>query len=243
MIKTIIKYLDQLLNRLLDHISSKFDISEERRVEMHDYDRKRARMIQMIAKTPKLSKFKLFWISQFMTLFGCGKSKIAPGTVTSFVTVILWFMTTLFFIRNNSSPLTEGIFWTSIIVVCSIYAVIFTPIYTRDFDNYDHQSIVIDEVIGQLITLCLSYTVARSYYHEESWILPQIVIVSHIFLSFLLFRTFDIAKPSVIGWIDRNLKSPFGVVLDDIVAGLISAILIMALFVFYESSIINLHDF
>ncbi len=235
--------IGKICSKILDLISSKFDTSEDRRLEIEEYDKKRARLIQMAAKTPKLSKFKIFCINQFMTLFGCGRIKIAPGTIASFVTVEFWLIITLFFVQNNTSPMVEAITWSTIIFFCSFYAIIFTPIYTRDFEGYDHPSIVIDEVVGQLITLCLSYIAVRSYYHEESWLLPKIVMLAHMFLSFLLFRTLDIAKPSIVGWIDRNIKNPFGVVLDDIVAGLISAILIIALFVFYENSIINLHNF
>ncbi len=231
------------LDKILDYISNKFDTSEERRSEIENYEKKRTRLIQIAAKTPKLSKFKLFWINQFMTLFGCGRIKIAPGTIASFVTVEVWFIITLSFVQNNTSPLVEGIFWISIILVSSLYAVIFTPIYTRDMEYYDHPSIVIDEVIGQLITLCLSYIVVRQYYHQESWILPKMVMLAHMFLSFLLFRTLDIAKPSVIGYIDRNVKNPFGVMLDDIVAGLVGGILMVALFLFYENAIIDLHNF
>lgn len=235
--------IKKIISKILDYISSKFDTSEERRVEIEYYDKKRARLIQMAAKTPKLSKFKLFWINQFMTLFGCGRIKIAPGTIASFVTVEVWFIVTLSFVKNSTSPLVEGVIWTSFILIASLYAVIFTPIFTKDSEDYDHPSIVIDEVIGQLITLCISYTVVREYYHQESWILPKMVMLAHMFLSFLVFRTLDIAKPSIIGYIDRNIKNPFGVILDDIVAGLIGAFLMVALFLFYESSIMDLHNF
>lgn len=230
-------------DRILDFISEKFDTSDKRRQEIVDYDKKRTRLIKIMTKTAKLSGLKLFFINQFMTVFGCGKIKTGPGTLASFVTVGVWFIATMSFANNGVSPLAEVSIWSSIIILFSIYAVIYTPIYTRNFNTYDHQSIVIDEVIGQLIALCLSYAVVRDYYQEESWVLPKIVMFAHMFLSFLLFRTLDISKPSIIGWVDRNLKNSFGVVLDDIIAGLVSAIFIIILFIFYENSIVQLHNF
>lgn len=158
------------------------------------------------------------------------------------MTVVLWFLITVAFIKNNVSPIYEVVFWTITIVTCSIYSVIFTPIYTRNFDTYDHPSIVIDEVIGQLITLSISYIFYRDYYIQESWVLTKIVMLAHMFLSFLLFRTLDIAKPSIIGTIDRKYKNPFGVLLDDVVAGIVGAIVISTLFIFVEDAIIKLHQ-
>lgn len=230
-------------NKILDLIEGSFDTSEKKRREVDEYKKKRSRLIKIMIKTSKLSKFRLFWINQFMTLFGCGKIKTAPGTLASFITVGIWFLITLSFAKNSISPLIEGAIWTTVILVFSLYSIIFTPIYTRNFDRYDHPSIVIDEVIGQLIALTLSYSVVREFYHQESWLLPKIVMLAHMFLSFLLFRTLDIAKPSLIGVIDRNIKNPFGVILDDIVAGFASAIFIIFLFKFYESSIMQLHVF
>lgn len=230
-----------ILNKFFNFLTKNVDISKERKKEIENYEKTRARLIKIMIKTSKLSKFRLFLITQFMTFFGCGKVKKAPGTMASLMTVALWFLITLAFIKHNIAPIFEIAFWAIFIFLCSLYSVIFTPIYTRNFDTYDHPSIVIDEVVGQLITLTLSYIVFRDYYIQESWILTKIVMLAHMFLSFLLFRTLDIAKPSIIGTIDRKYKNPFGVLLDDVVAGLIGAALIIILFLFYENAIIHLH--
>ena len=231
-----------IIDKVFKFLTKNIDISDDRKKEIENYEKTRARLIKIMIRTSKLSKFRLFLISQFMTFFGCGKVKKAPGTLASFMTVALWFLITTAFIKNNMTPLFEILFWSILIALCSLYSVIFTPIYTRNFDTYDHPSIVIDEVVGQLITLTLSYIVFRDYYVQESWILTKIVMFAHMFLSFLLFRTLDIAKPSIIGTIDRKYKNPFGVLLDDVLAGFIGAILIITLFLFYENAIIQLHQ-
>ena len=66
-------------------------------------------------------------------------------------------------------------------------------------------------------------------------------MMGHIILSFTLFRFLDIAKPLFIGWIDRNVKGSFGVMLDDLACGLIAAAVNIAIFEVYNSTVTQLH--
>lgn len=75
----------------------------------------------------------------------------------------------------------------------------------------DPQEIVMDETIGMAIA-----AVAVPWH-------PPLVV-----LAFLLFRVFDIAKPGPVGWADRRLKGAWGIMLDDVIAGLLAAPLVWA---------------
>lgn len=82
--------------------------------------------------------------------------------------------------------------------------------YTALSGVQDPGPVVIDEVSGQWLALC---------------VVP--LDVGWFCVAFLAFRGFDIAKPWPISWFDRNLKGGFGVMADDIVAGIFAAIMLM----------------
>ena len=77
------------------------------------------------------------------------------------------------------------------------------------FDNIDDKSIVIDEIIGYL-----------------SFMIFFDINITNITIGFLLFRFFDILKPFPISYVDKKIKNSFGVIFDDLLAGLFSGILL-----------------
>lgn len=79
------------------------------------------------------------------------------------------------------------------------------------YGEADDGRIVIDELVGYLVTVAL---------------LP--FSLTNALLGFLFFRIFDILKPPPAAWFDRHLKNGFGVVLDDVVAGLYAAVTLRA---------------
>ena len=88
-------------------------------------------------------------------------------------------------------------------------------------DNKDPKEVVIDEFIGQSIPICL-YEIA----HQDTKTNGQ--ILTFYFIMFILFRIFDIAKPYPASYYDKNLKNGFGVIMDDVCAGLyVVAILVL----------------
>ncbi len=226
-------------NLLLKYINP--NLIEAKRAK--NFNKLQSRFIRLMIKGGKISKFKLKLIELFVTLLGCGKYKNAPGTIASVATVFIWFGLTMIFLKFDIPFLYENIFWAATLLITTIYATATIPIYTSNLPETDHPSIVIDEFIGQIITLSLTYPLVRSFYHDDSWLLTKIVICTHLFLSFLLFRALDISKPLLIGWVDKNIKTPFGVILDDIIAGIFSALISITIFVIYKSSITQLHSF
>jgi len=150
----------------------------------------------------------------FVTLFGIGKLKKIPGSYASLATTIFLFI--LFHVLNFSpSIVLIGII---IIFLISFYAV---KIFIKDLDNKDPKEVVIDEFIGQSIPICL-YEIAHEVTKETSQVL------TFYFIMFILFRIFDIIKPYPVSYYDKNFKNSFGVIMDDVCAGLyVVAVLVL----------------
>ena len=142
----------------------------------------------------------------FVTLFGIGKIKIIPGTFASLATALFLFF--LFHILNVSPNIV--LFLIIIIFFISFYAV---NIFIKDLTNKDPKEVVIDEFIGQSIPICL-YEIAHNIPKETDQVLK------FYFIMFILFRFFDITKPYPANYCDKNFKNSFGVIMDDVVAGL-----------------------
>ena len=151
----------------------------------------------------------------FVTLFGIGKIKKIPGSIASLVTTLFLFF--LFHFLNVS----PNIILISVIIIflISIYAV---NIFIKDLDNKDPKEIVIDEFIGQSIPICL-YEIAHGGSKETN------LVLTFYFIMFVLFRIFDIVKPYPVSYYDKNFKNSFGVIMDDVCAGLY----VVAVFVLY----------
>ena len=150
----------------------------------------------------------------FVTLFGIGKISKIPGSIASLVTTVFLFF--LFHVVNISA----NIILVSIIVVffVSLWSV---SIFIKALDNKDPNEVVIDEFIGQSIPICL-YEIAHEGTKETSQVL------TFYFIMFILFRIFDIVKPYPVSYYDKNFKNSFGVVMDDVCAGLyVVAVLVL----------------
>ena len=141
----------------------------------------------------------------FVTFFGVGTIRYAPGSITSLITAV--FLFSLFHILNLSNTLI-------LIILISIFFYSFIAVanYIKDNTNKDPKEVVIDEVIGQSIPIYM-YEVA----HETTKDYNE-AILFYIYI-FILFRFFDIKKPFPINFFDRKFKNSFGVIMDDVVAG------------------------
>ena len=148
----------------------------------------------------------------FVTLFGIGKIKIIPGSFASLATTIFLFF--LFHILNVSPNLV--LIYIIIIFFISFYAV---NIFIKDLTNKDPKEVVIDEFIGQSIPICL-YEVAHDMPKNND-------TLKFYLIMFVLFRFFDIAKPFPVSYYDKNFKNSFGVIMDDVCAGLYVVVILV----------------
>ena len=161
--------------------------------------------------------------SLLVTMFGLGKIKFMPGTFGSLATAIFLFY--LFHILNISSNIIL-IGWI-IVFIYSFYAV-FT--HTRDSKNKDPGEIIIDEFLGQSIPIYL-YEVSHGTTKESN------EAIIYYVLFFILFRYFDIMKPFPVSFFDKNFKNSFGVIMDDICAGLY-VVLTLVCFMFIKRHVL-----
>ena len=142
-----------------------------------------------------------------VTFFYIGHAKIAPGSIASLVTTLIFY----FFAKHLISYL-----FILIILITSILAFFAVSIYTYELSEKDRSEIVIDEVIGQLIAL-----LPLLLFDQTNP--PQLFMC---IISLLFFRFFDIVKPYPINKFDR-MNNTFGVIFDDILAGIFSALLLI----------------
>ena len=94
---------------------------------------------------------------------------------------------------------------------------------TRGSDDHDPSEVVIDEVAGQWIAL-LPVMIGAS--HAGFTGTDALALWPGWVTAFVAFRFFDILKPGPIGWADRQ-KGPMGVMLDDVLAGIAAAVIVM----------------
>ena len=139
-------------------------------------------------------------------MFGLGKIKFMPGTFGSLATIVILFY--LFHSLGISSNII--LIGLIIIFIYSFYAV---SKHTEESKNKDPREIIIDEFLGQSIPIYL-YEISHGTTKESN------EAIVYYALFFILFRYFDIMKPFPVNFFDKNFKNSFGVIMDDICAGL-----------------------
>ena len=134
----------------------------------------------------------------FLTLFYSGLSPKAPGTAGSFVALFMG-IALLQYIHVST------LFMLSVLI--TVIAVKQIDIYEKEVGTHDGKEIVIDELAGMWIALSICGITSEN----------MIIMAT---LAFLYFRLFDIWKPSIIGRIDEKVPGGWGVMGDDVVAGI-----------------------
>ena len=135
--------------------------------------------------------------------FYLGRLPIAPGTFGSLPGLGLWFLLSKF----------EWVTTAVVMVLFTLFAVWVAGLSANALNCKDPSSVVIDEVAGMAVAL-----IGIPF----SW--------TACVLGFILFRLLDIVKPFPIDWVDEHVGGGIGIVLDDILAGLIANITLRILF-------------
>ena len=147
------------------------------------------------------------------TFFGYGYLTKIPGTVASFVTTLFIYIA---FEILDYTDLKFSLILFIIVFFYSFYAV---KDAESEFEKKDPGQIVIDEVLGQAMPLILLL-----YLNQTNQI--SIPVEIYYIITFFVFRFFDIIKPFPVNYFDRNFKNYFGIIMDDIMAGLYSMMVI-----------------
>ncbi len=137
------------------------------------------------------------------TFFNIGKSPVAPGTMGTLATIPIWWF------LAQQGPLIYMVVTILLIPV----GVIAAQAYVNHSQTPDAQAIVIDEVVGFLITM--------------TW-LP--LTWQSAVIGFCVFRILDIVKPPPIRQLDRRVPGGFGVMIDDIAAGVMGSVIMQLLY-------------
>ena len=151
-----------------------------------------------------MNKFSIL----FITLFNIGKINKMPGTFGSFFSYAL-----LLIIYNLFSYLILIIIFILIFII-SNYLI---NIYISKKDDNDPKEIVIDEFLG-----CFVIFLFFPIFNEMNLFLLLII-------SFILFRFFDITKFFPINFIDKKINNAFGIIFDDLIAGIYSLVILYIL--------------
>ncbi|WP_120919067.1 phosphatidylglycerophosphatase A family protein [Helicobacter pylori] len=136
----------------------------------------------------------------FLTLFFSGYSKKAPGTIGSFVALLLG-LPVLIFSANT-------LFLAAILI--GLIAIAQIDKEEEESKIHDSSYIVIDELVGMWLAMAISG-----------------LSLAGVVLSFIFFRIYDITKPSLIGKIDKEIKGGLGVVADDALAGILAGLSVL----------------
>ena len=150
-------------------------------------------------------------ISIFTTLFGIGYSPIAPGTIGSIFSIVFLYF------------LIKFVSYSFLVIIFLI--ILFTSLkliekYSNLLKSHDSSTIVIDEFLG-IFLIILFYDYLK---FTNDFIMFLLILI--------LFRFFDILKIFPIILVDKNIKNSFGVVLDDLLAGVYSIIVLYSINVF-----------
>ena len=157
----------------------------------------------------------------FVTFVGMGYIKIAPGTFASLFTSIIFFYLFKFYISIEHFP-----FLCLAMILVFTYALYAIKTIENEFEQKDARQIVIDEVIGQSIPIFLIEYI--TFLQTQSFGADLYLYVA----SFFLFRFFDILKPFPIKYFDKNYKNSFGILFDDVLAGIYTLIVLLLLLKF-----------
>ena len=150
------------------------------------------------------------------SLFGVGFSPVASGTCGSLVTLLIALPLCYFFGQC-------GILWA---VLISLFIGVWATKEVLKYTEHDPFFVVIDEFCGQMLSFWFVAPLLEKQWNMKAFIL--------YFMGFFLFRLFDIAKPWLVGWADKKIINAWGVMLDDVFAGLFAAISLYGLLLFWE---------
>jgi phosphatidylglycerophosphatase A len=142
------------------------------------------------------------------TGFFVGRIPVAPGTLGSLIGIPV-----AFFLARWSWPLAAGV-----TIIMALAAVRIAGEAERQLEAKDPGCIVIDEIVGMCVAL-----------------LAIPLTLQTGLAGFVLFRVFDIVKPPPVRWLERRLSGGWGIVMDDVAAGIMANIVLrLGLWFFHQ---------
>lgn len=140
------------------------------------------------------------------TLFFAGYFPKAPGTFGSFISLFLIALIVFYF----------GCIGLISLIIISFLLAMFAVTETLKYTKHDPSFIVIDELIGQAVT----------FIFVSNFLKGNNSLIIYLF-GFIFFRLFDVLKPFPVSFADQKIRNAFGVILDDILAGVYASICLL----------------
>lgn len=154
-------------------------------------------------KKTALKKLRLSNPWHFLALgFGSGLAPFMPGTFGTLAALPFVFLLPLLPVSGQ----------VALVLAVSLIGIYICEVASRDMGVHDHSAIVWDEVAGMMITMIA---------------IP--LSITNLAVGFVVFRLFDILKPWPISYFDRQVHGGLGIMLDDIIAGVLSLLTMQAL--------------
>ncbi|MCL9782178.1 phosphatidylglycerophosphatase A [Vibrio sp. S4M6] len=141
----------------------------------------------------------------FATGFGSGLSPIVPGTMGTIASIPFYLLLV---------QLPAPAYYLVVVLACVI-GIKICQVTSDDMGVHDHGSIVWDEFAGYWITMLV---VPYLHINTLDW--------RWVVAGFVIFRFFDMVKPWPISWLDKRVGGGFGIMVDDILAGIMSLIVL-----------------
>ncbi|ESE40705.1 phosphatidylglycerophosphatase A [Shewanella decolorationis] len=164
--------------------------------------------MKLLSQDQALSRLSLKNPIHFLALgFGSGLAAKAPGTFGTLAAVPLYLLLA-------QLPLS---WYLAVTLVCVLAGIYICDKAAKDMGVHDHGAIVWDEVAGLLITMIAA---------------PAGVL--WLIVGFVLFRLFDIIKPWPIRWLDAKVEGGFGIMIDDVLAGIFALVCLQVIVVFSQ---------
>ena len=161
--------------------------------------------MNILPKEPDI-RFLISHPAHFFALgFGSGLAPKAPGTFGTLVAIPLFYLMSL---------LSVGVY-AAIVLAMTVVGIYLCSKAAHSVGVHDHPAIVWDEIVGYLITMFMI---------PWSW--------HSVLIGFILFRIFDIFKPWPISYLDKNCHGGFGIMIDDVLAGVFSLICMHLIYAF-----------
>ncbi|MDN3648397.1 phosphatidylglycerophosphatase A [Reinekea marina] len=150
---------------------------------------------------PSQRRWNNHWVHFLAFGLGSGAAPKAPGTFGTLAAIP-------FFLLLAQLPLWAYI---AVLVISFVFGIYLCDQASKDMGVHDHGGIVWDEFVGFWIAM-------TALPFHWAWILA----------GFVLFRLFDILKPWPISWLDKRVHGGFGIMIDDVIAGLFALLVLQA---------------
>ena len=159
----------------------------------------------MTTETETASPERTTWAWWVATFFGAGYLHPGPVTHASLITVVFWWV-----LASRLAPTQHLPVLAVLALVATLVGIPAATIVARESGRKDPQQVVIDEVAGQMIAL-----LGFPFFVPLTW--------KYLLASLILFRAFDIVKPPPVRQLEK-LPGGWGIMLDDVAAGLLALV-------------------